>query len=564
MQHPGGAPVPSHARGPAAAGWAALLLLSLGALACEAFAIGDATPADGPAATEIAPSPRFTRLSHAQWENSLRDLLRLEPTAKPYSASFRADPRQSGFIFSANALAMEVDQALWTNYQRAAADVAAHVTGDPTRLARILPPATMGDAERARAFIRDVGLRAHRRPLDDVDTAAYLALFEQGAALVDGVPPFVAGVRVVLEAMLLSPHFLYRIERSSTADGAVVPLDGYEVASRLSFMLWNTMPDETLFAAAATGELTRPSGVGTQVQRMLADARAADALYTFHRQLHDVDRFDVIAPSKAFFASAPARLGELAEKEYTSTVRALYARGAGLREMLTTTDSFVDASLARIHGLAGTFGADLVPAKLDPAIRRGLFTQIGFLASHATPVDPDPIHRGVFIAKRVACIPVSAPPGMVPPLPPPGNRTNRETVEAHTEAPGTACAGCHTAIVNPFGFPFEMYDAIGAHRTMDRGKPVNTVAAPLIDGQPTMVRDAVELMDRLAGARSTHECYARHLLEFAHGRPSVDQDAGVITQLGARSLSGNPSIKDLVVALVTSPAFLNRSVEELP
>src|SRR5690606_5368514 len=133
------------------------------------------------------------------------------------------------------------------------------------------------------------------------------------------------------------------------------------------------------------------------------------------------------------------------------------------------------------------FGSDFQQVELNGDQRAGILTQVGFLASHATSVMPDPIHRGVFVAKRLSCLTISAPPDAVPPLPEPGDKTNREAVEEHTEAEGTSCRNCHGVVINPFGFPFESYDAIGAFRTEDNGKPVNTAAAPLIDGEPTPV-----------------------------------------------------------------------------
>ena len=193
-----------------------------------------------------------------------------------------------------------------------------------------------------------------------------------------------------------------------------------------------------------------------------------------------------------------------------------------------------------------------------------MFTQVAFLAANATSVDPDPIHRGVFIAKRVACIGISAPPAMVPPLPDPAGRTNRQLVQDHTEQDGTVCASCHRPIINPFGFPFEGYDATGALRTEDRGQAVDTASSPLIEGQPLPVADALELADALASSDSVHECYAKHWTSYAFGRPSVTQDAPLVDRLGQESVLGGYSIRDLITGLVTSPAFLTRSTEELP
>src|SRR5690606_14280282 len=124
--------------------------------------------------------------------------------------------------------------------------------------------------------------------------------------------------------------------------------------------------------------------------------------------------------------------------------------------------------LADIYGLDGSFDVEFQETRLDDTERRGVLTQIGFLASHATSRDPDPIHRGVFVAKRIGCMSIAAPPDSVPPLPDnPEGKSNRQLVEEHTQAEGTTCRNCHATVINPFGFAFENYDALGAYRDMD-------------------------------------------------------------------------------------------------
>jgi hypothetical protein len=179
-------------------------------------------------------------------------------------------------------------------------------------------------------------------------------------------------------------------------------------------------------------------------------------------------------------------------------------------------------------------------------------------------VDPDPIHRGVFLAKRIVCARIGVPPGDIPPLPPPEGRTNRETVEEHTEKDGTVCASCHAAIINPLGFPFEHYDAVGAYRAEDNGHPVDAASMPSIGGKEVAVNDALDLASALADSRVVHECYARHWLEFAYGRAQSPLDASIVARLGEASADGALSIKELIVGLVKTEAFLTRSAEELP
>jgi hypothetical protein len=510
-----------------------------------------------------APATRAARLTHAQWENSVRDLLHLDASFS-FADGLRSDPVQSGFLFDDNGATLQVDEALWSGYQRAAADVAAYVTSDAAHLAK-LAPAGGSDAERSARLIDELGLRAHRRPLRAEEKSEYAALFAMGPTLYTGMSAFDASARALIEAVLQSPYFVYRIEESSEVAGDRIALDSYEIAARLSYALWNTMPDDALFDAAAGDRLRDPNEVAAQARRMLGDPRAEAVVLDYHAQLFQADRFAKVAPASAFYPNAPVGLGLLAATEHAEFVRDLvFAEDGGYGDMLTSTSTFVNADLAEVYGVSGVSGSSFVKVALDPAQRRGIFTQIGFLAVNATSVDPDPIHRGVFLARRIACMQIAAPPANVPPLPAAQGRTNRETVAAHTEKEGTVCASCHAGTINPLGFPFEHYDAIGAYRTLDNGHPIDSASEPLIGGERTEVADALGLATALAQSRDVHRCYVRHWLEFAYGRPAQPEDDAIIARLGDASLAGALSIEDLVVGLVTSPAFAQRSAEELP
>ncbi len=511
----------------------------------------------------VVPSPgtRAARLTHEQWENSTRDLLYLDDRPG-LAGSFRPDPVTAGFAFDDDGWSMSVDQTLWSSYQRAAVQLAEDVTSDAASLARILPAGGGDDATRARAFVTSFGERAYRRPLSSDEVDELFGIWQTGSTLYEGVPALQAGVRLVIEAALQSPYFLYRVESSTEESSGVIPLSDYEIADRLSYALWNTMPDDELFAAAAAGELHTADQVADQAGRMLADPRAEDVVAHFHALLLRVDRYAGINPSAAFFPDVSPTLETSALRENDMFVRHVFTTNGGWNDMLTSTDTFVDSELARIYGLSGTYPDDeLVPATLDPAQRRGIFTQVGFLASNSTSVDPDPIHRGIFLVRRVACVDLEPPGGMIPPLPAAMGRTNRETVEDHTEQPGSECVACHGEIINPFGFPFEMYDAIGQFRTEDNGFPVDSSSRPHLDGQRVPVADALALADALAASDAVHECYAKHWVEYAFGRHEEPSDAALVAALARESHDG-ASIRDLIATLVTSRSFLTRSVEE--
>lgn len=536
----------------------------------------------GPETEPPAPSTRAARLTHPQWENSVRDLFHLGDDTS-FSKMLRSDPVQSGFLFDNNSTTLSVDDALWSGYQRAAEQIAEYVTTDASRLNPWLPavtpgaapgataappPATATDPEaRARGFVEGFGLRAHRRPLTAQERDEYLALFRMGSAMYPGMGGFEAGARLVVEAMLQSPHFLYRLEQSADERAGKIPLTSYEVASRLSFALWNTMPDAALLESAQANRLIESGEVAAQAQRMLADPRAQEVVGHFHDQLFQVGRFESIKPAPGVFPDLPTNFGaEVATEQRRFVRETLFAGQGGFEALITSTDTYVNADLGKLYGIANasSFGSDFRKVTLDASQRRGIFTQLGFLALNATSVNPDPIHRGVFLARRFTCATISAPPAMVPPLPEPMGRTNRETVEAHTQMPGTICASCHASIINPLGFPFESYDAIGRYRTMDNNHPVVTSSDPTIGGQQVHVDNALDLAEALADSAQAHQCYMQHWLEFAYGRAQLPDDAGMIAKLAKLSHEDHQPVLRLITALVTSPAFLNRSTKELP
>ncbi len=524
---------------------------------------GDAGDDAGVADELPAPSTRLYRLTHAQWENTVQDLFFLpEPTG--LAQDFRTDPSVGGFVFDNNASTLEVDQTLWQSYQRAAVGVAEQVTSDPALLMAVLPPDAGDPAARTQQFVQEFGLRAYRRPLDATELAELVAVFESAPPLYEGVDPFTAGVRLTIETVLQSPHFLYRIETSAEAAGDMIPLGQYELAGRLSYFLWNSMPDEELFEAAADAALADVDSLVDQASRMLADPRARGVVEHFHDQVFEVERFQNAAPSPAFYPDAPANLGDLATEEHRRFIEdVVFERDGGIVELLTSNETFVNDEVARLYGIEGTFGAEFTKVTLDPEQRGGLLTQLGFLVANSTTANPDPIHRGVFVAKRLACLNIAAPPDGVPPLPPGDGRSNRQTVEDHTEQPGSSCVGCHSTIINPFGFPFENYDSVGAWRVEDNGFPVDPKTTVNLDGDSMPIGSAVELAQALAASPTVHSCYLEHWVEYAFGRPVAPEDEAFTTRVGELSQAGSMPVKELLVALVTSNAFRNRATEEL-
>ena len=509
---------------------------------------------DGGASDQLGPGDsRFPRLSHAQWENTVRDLFRLSDVTG-LSAAFVDDPTASGFDNKGSAF--DVGNTLWGDYQRAAETVAELVTADPTIIAAIAPADTgQGLQARATEFVQSFGLRAWRRPLTDDEVTTLVSLFLDATNEYD-IDPFTAGVHLTVQAMLQSPFFLYRVVDGAPEDDGRVRLDGFERASRLSYALWNTMPDDALFVAAEAGELDEPEGVLAQAERMLDDERAQLMVDDFHHQLFKMDKYLDQHRDAGFFPSFDPAVGNAMQAEAKAFIRSIvFDREQGYAELLTATHTYADADIAAIYGLEGTFGSELQEVELDPAQRAGLLTRSGFLMSLSHEVDPDPIHRGVFVSFELLCNIQPPIPDNVTSVEPDPTKTNRERVEDHTGV-GTCGAGCHDTLINPAGFAFENYDAIGAWRTMDNGKPVDAAAEFQFDGELHAYENAVELSQLLADSPQAHACYAKHLLEYAYARTPHETDEEALEALGAASVAGDLSIRGVITELVTSDDFL--------
>jgi hypothetical protein len=531
--------------------------------------IGDLAPAsDGPAGVPppggcvgeecrmvveaLAPAFRFPRLTHAQWENTVADLFALdEPVG--LSSEFNADP--SVGELDSDERRLSVTPGLWRDYQRAAETIAERMTS--TEVGWI--PSDLPEGAERDAFLRAFGLRAFRRPLEEGEVAAMAALFDEGAAAFPEMDPFMAGVRISLEAILQSPFFVYRVERSRTATDGLVVLNDYELASRLSYFVWDSMPDETLFAAAEAGELGTGDAVRMHAERMLDDPRARAKLERFHDAVFEIDAW--IYNEHSLPEWRPELAGMMQE-EARLFIDDVIAGGGSFRDLLLSNTAFVNEDMASFYGVEGVAGAEYTRVELDPARRAGILTRLGFLTKN-TDDQPDPIHRGVFISEQILCRTIPPPPEFDPMLHVPMGDTNRERVESIT-GPGTGiCSTCHESYINPLGFAFESYDALGRWREDDGGHAIDAGATYVTEGGATLAYDGgIELSTALAGTPEAHRCYSRHLVELAYGRPIADVDSPLVYRMTERSRSDDP-IRALLLEIATSRSFRTRAAVEL-
>jgi hypothetical protein len=521
-------------------------------------------PADGsvftgPIQGGPSPSTRFARLTHAQWERTVQSLLGLGAPLG-LSSTFLAEPLLSTFDNDGSALSVSADH--WLDYQRAAEAVGKQVAADPQLTARFLASPPADATARARAFIETFGLRAYRRPLNDAEITRLLVLFQQGPTLIPGAEAFAAGVELVVAAMLQSAHFLYRGELSSAVVDGRVPLSDYERASRLSYGLLGSMPDDALFTAAGAGELRTRDQMLAQATRLLATPAASDTIGDFHAQLLHMQEYAAIERDDPRFGDDIG--AEMRQEAVRFTEQAVLQEKGTLSLLFTASYTFGNSHVAELYGDdvmgARPGGADTwQKIELNPARRAGFMTQIGFLAVHGEGTTPNTIMRGVNLSRRVLCVDLPPPPDMIPPLPALSpDQTNRERVEVLTG--DVACVGCHGALINPLGFALEHFDGMGQYRDSDNGQPVNAAATYTIDGAPVSYDGAVQFAQTLAASNQANECYARRWAEFLYGRDfdtAQISDQNLILQGGALS-KGGAQVTNLITQLVATDAFSSR------
>ncbi|UJR82329.1 DUF1592 domain-containing protein [Sandaracinus amylolyticus] len=500
---------------------------------------------------EIQPgSSPFRRLTRDEYDATVLALLGDE------SAPARAfPPDEDGLGFAVGAT---VSPLLAENYLRAAETLAASAIG--RGLGDLLPcDLANGDEACARAFVTSFGRRAYRRALDDAQIDRVMEVHRAGS-------DFESGIRLVITAMLTSPYFLYRVELGPpdlAAGERVIPLTMDERATRLSYFLWGTMPDDALFAAADAGELETVDQIADHARRMLDDPRALRTIERFVDAWLELE-LDVVSKDPETYPDWSDELAAAMHDETRAFVDHVLTEGSGtLDELLTADYSFVSPALAAVYGVEVPEGAtEPVRVALDPTQRAGLLTQPGFLSQHARGNQSSPVFRGRFVRERLLCQTLPPPPEdllVVPPEPDPSAST-RDRFEQHRSDP--ACSGCHE-LMDPIGFGFEHYDAIGRWRDRDEGFDVDAsgriVGTRETDGE---FEGAVDLAHRLANSPDVHACLTQQWWEFAFRRTVEEADACSIDEVRRAFDESGRDLRALIIALVRTDAFLYRRAAE--
>jgi hypothetical protein len=499
----------------------------------------------------IPATTQLRRILNRQYDATVRDLLGVTSvgsgaTAGPPSSMLYAD-------FDG---AMVPDA--WRIYQDVGAAIAKAVMADATLKANFIScdPAAAGCLTQT---IQTFGRKAFRRPLTTDEVTRFQAL---GQGTPAGTPAEIA--EATLLAFLVSPSFLLTPETNTTPSGQGIQLSSYEVATRLSYTLWGSVPDATLSAAADNNQLQTKDQIRAQAQRMIAiRAKTAPLVSGFHDHWvqmdnagqhwwkidHDTTKFPLYsAAAKTAFQS-----------ELDSFWAEIAFTNGGFKDLFLSNIGFVNHDNAAIYGLdPAQYGATLTKVQLDSTQRPGFMTRAAFLSSYSHFTETAPILRGAFI--NIYMIGVN--PG--PPLAgatmlqaPPGDyKTNREKVTALVNMSPT-CMGCHTSVINPPGFALENFDAIGRWQTVDQlGGPIDaTGTVNFGNGNVQMITSVQQLMQQIAQVAAAQKTYAQYWVSYAYGRAPNPNDQCVADQVSAKLAQDNYRVLDVLADLTQADSF---------
>jgi len=513
-----------------------LLLL----LACK-DAPTDAGPTltNGPVPEVTPAAPTLRRLTTSQYHNAIVDLLGpdvLLPT------SLEPDIQVEGLL-SVGAGVASVSSWGVERYESAAISLAEQAVEQGT-LTDCDSTACVDD------FVADFGRRAWRRPLteDEVSTLAEVIDW-----IADDSGDFETSLVYGTAAMLQSPHFLYRKEHGSSDQGG--PLSDFELATRLSFFVWNTTPDEELLDAAEAGELSTDAGLEEQARRLMEDERAVDGVRNLFTELYTLYALDDLDKDPLVFTHASADLGPAAREETLLLVENLLLHeGGDFRDLFTSERSYVDRRLASLYrvGAPSEEGHGEVWFERSDG-RRGLLGHASVLAQYSHATGSSPTLRGKFLRTTVLCHTIPPPPGDVDTTIPEADNsspTMRDRIAIHLEDP--ACASCHS-LLDPIGLGLENFDGIGRWRDTENGETID--ASGDLDGA------AWETPWEMAATVRNHPdlgpCFTTRLYDYAVGRPSGEGEEDLEDWLAVEFEISGYAVPDLMLSTVMSPGFRN-------
>jgi hypothetical protein len=507
------------------------------------------TIVDNPPA--FAPAPgMLRRLTRSQFRNALSDIFgyALDVT------QIDADSFDHNFASLGAAVVVTSDKGA-DQYNTAIESAVDSVFSDATKRATFIGCTPTGKSADTclRGYVQKLGQRAWRRPLTSTELDGLGTLAASAATTLNSP---VEGARWATVELFESPNFLYRPELGAPAANGALRFSDYEMAGRLSFLIWNSVPDQMLLDQAASGTLTTTDGIRSAVTRMLATTAGRESVGNFAEEYLRLDRLTTQAKDPSLFPEYKPSLQTAMVRDLRDTWASLvFDDQTSVMNLFTTTKAVVNADLAALYGLpttgltATTFKQVTLPADGN---RAGILTKAGLLSEFANQQSGSPTLRGKFIREALTCQAVPPPPpgvnvtavDQVTSVP----TTKRQRLEEHRASPG--CASCH-ALMDPFGLPLENFDAIGKYRTMDNGLPVDPTST--FDGQP--IADSRALGVAASQSMTVTKCLVRKYYSYAVGYPERDVDGSVLNALESAFNASGFKMRDLIVAIVTNDAF---------
>jgi hypothetical protein len=509
-------------------------------------------PANGGAETKpFSPAAgSFKRLTASELKNSLTALL------GPITVGdLEPDTFQKGFA-KVGGSTVSVSVSGVEKYVSVIEAATAEVFADATRRNALVgcTPTGVSDTACFRSFIEKFGRRAWRQALTTQQLDRHTTLTSSLAQILGNATD---ALRATTNALLLSPYFLYRLERGEPDPSTTFwRYTGYEMASRLSYFLTNSAPDEPLFASAQQGKLGSADGVRAEAQRLLETEAGRESVRNFSTELFRVAQIASKPKDATLYPSYTPALQQAIMREVPSMFEDLvFVQKLPATDIFTTRTTFVNADLAKLYGLdASGMGADRVKVTLPSAgLRAGLLGTGAFLAQFADQKEGSPTTRGKFIRTVLMCQIVPDPPPNVATVlmdPPDGTvLTKREKLAQHREQGGT-CSGCHS-LMDPLGLPFENFDAIGAYRATEHGKTIDVSGN--LDG--TDFNGPIELGQLLSKNPAVAACLVRGLYRYATGVVESDGQEPTIARLVQQFEAEGRDMKKLMVDLVGTDGF---------
>jgi hypothetical protein len=513
--------------------------------------VPDATPTPT-TGTKAWPTSGLRRLTREQYRRSVQQLLGV--TADPSLQLPPDEVADEGFEFRSVGASRATTAPLGVAQYDALARALAHDAFlDPTARQGLVgcAPSSASD-ECVTAFLKSFGRRALRRPLDATELARYQALVSSGASALG----IWRGLEAAVAAFLQSPSFLYRAELGTAQAGDTrLKLDAFEVASRLSFLLHDSTPDDALLDAAAAGVLATPDGIDAQLTRLLAEPAAQATLTDYFREWLGFRELAGLPKDAQIFPGYTPELADAMEQELAMYVsRELLTGARSVLSIYSTQSTYVNATLAMHYGLPAPAGAGFQLVSLPAESHRaGLLTFAGLLAGNSRATMTSPTLRGRYVRERLLCGTVPPPPpSVVATLPPPpadgSVETMRERLARHATEP--ACAGCHQ-LMDPLGLALEHFDAIGQYRELDQGRNID--ASGTLDGEPFV--DAVALGQKLEHHPDAVRCVGGQFARHAWGQAESAGEAWIFDELAAGFARGGYTIDAMVRQVVHHESF---------